>query len=145
MVIGQVIRIWKRVPFNAGPHPPPIQPTEPFWQQLFQQQHQLFPQSHGLPTATTAYSTTNSVPKHHTQSHQQNEPSPIWGIVPAEPTDKEDQWPDLSNKGTSHGVDNNNSMQQMLVAQRQEEERKRQAEEKQIEEERKRQAEEEER
>ncbi len=33
-----MIRIWGRIPFSAGPQPPPLQRTEPYWQQMFSQQ-----------------------------------------------------------------------------------------------------------
>lgn len=103
-MIGQVIRIWGRTPFIPGPiTPPPLQPTEPFWQQVFQQQHQLFPE----------LAPPKPNPPPHPQQQQQANPDPIWRGVMAT-TNKEpvatntntttagsagnmveDQWPDL--------------------------------------------------
>ena len=38
-IVGQVIRIWGRIPFQPSSQaPPPIRPDEPFWHRLFQQQ-----------------------------------------------------------------------------------------------------------
>ena len=86
------MRIWGRSPFIPGPHPPPIQPSEAFWQQLFQHQHQLFPQSQGL---VMGGAKPHPVPP----SPQSTEPSPIWGVV-KDTKVKEEQWPDLG-VGTS--------------------------------------------
>lgn len=39
--LGQLIRIYGHIPFAPGPVPPPLQPGEHFWQQLFQHQYQV--------------------------------------------------------------------------------------------------------
>ncbi len=40
-ITGQFIRIWGRIPFTPGPQPPPLQQSEPYWQQMFNHQHQV--------------------------------------------------------------------------------------------------------
>ena len=40
-IAGQFIRIWGRIPFTPGPQPPPLQQSEPYWQQMFDHQHQV--------------------------------------------------------------------------------------------------------
>ncbi|XP_019850193.1 PREDICTED: PERQ amino acid-rich with GYF domain-containing protein 2 [Amphimedon queenslandica] len=93
--LGQIVRIWGRNPFVPGPHPPPLQHSEPYWQQILNQT-QLFPEIPSKPHPQQ--------PKQPSQDFT----SPIWGVlsskdivaeetVAKEITSGEDQWPDLGN------------------------------------------------
>ena len=107
--VGQVIRIWGRIPFQpSGNAPPPIHPKEPYWQQLFRQQllrHRQQQQQEAV--KITPHAGMTAIPKAKVQSsastpttggaglqervapmNSGSDPISIWGSVPSEDSGK---------------------------------------------------------